>query len=107
MTVDDAWVGLADAVRAVRRELDEAAAPAEEAVGHYRALAGRHPGAFAADLGDSLVVRGRPPRDPGRVEAGRVRLRETLGLFESGARPESVEETRGLLDSLAGRGDSA
>lgn len=30
--------------------LDEAAALGEEAVGHHRALAGRHPEAFAADL---------------------------------------------------------
>ncbi|OKK03063.1 tetratricopeptide repeat protein [Streptomyces sp. CB02400] len=87
--------------------LDEAAALAEEAVGHYRALAGRHPEAFAADLGDSLVVWGQLLRDLGRVEAGRVRLREALGLFASGARPESVGETRALLDSLTWRGDSA
>ncbi|MEW2077815.1 trypsin-like peptidase domain-containing protein [Streptomyces sp. NPDC013433] len=87
--------------------LDEAAALAEEAVGHHRALAGRHPEAFAADLGDSLVVWGRLLRDLGRVEAGRVRLREALELFESGARPESVGETRALLDSLTGHGDPA
>ena len=87
--------------------LDEAAALAEEAAGHHRALAGRHPGAFAADLGDSLVVWGRLLCDLGRVEAARVRLREALGLFASGARPESVGETRALLDSLTGRGDPA
>ncbi|WP_371103228.1 tetratricopeptide repeat protein [Streptomyces sp. PU_AKi4] len=87
--------------------LDEAAALAEEAVGHYRALAGRHPEAFAADLGGSLVVWGRLLGDLGRVEAGRDRLREAPGLFASGARPESVGETRALLDSLTGRGEPA
>lgn len=87
--------------------LDEAAALAEEAVGHHRALAGRRSEAFAADLGDSLVVRADCCAiRAGRRRGGSARVRRS-NSFESGARPGSVGETGALLDSLIGHGDSA